>query len=222
MNTYTVYRLTSPSGKVYIGITKRRPEKRWDSGRGYAHCPHMGAAIKKYGWGSFERDILATGLPKEEAEQKEIQLIAEYRSDDRRYGYNTDKGGSAPGRMSAETRAKLSEHMRGDNNPTRRYGHPFQGRHHTAESKRRMSMAAKARTGRVVTAETRQRLREAEQKRPVKCVDTGVVYAGIHEAAEACGCAATKICAVCKGKRKTTGGYRWEYVIKEARNNAGK
>lgn len=32
---YTVYKHTSPSGKVYIGITKRKPEYRWNKGKGY-------------------------------------------------------------------------------------------------------------------------------------------------------------------------------------------
>ena len=32
---YTVYKHISPSGKVYIGITKRKPEYRWNKGKGY-------------------------------------------------------------------------------------------------------------------------------------------------------------------------------------------
>lgn len=31
----TVYKHTSPSGKVYIGITGREPKLRWDNGNGY-------------------------------------------------------------------------------------------------------------------------------------------------------------------------------------------
>lgn len=212
MENYTVYKHTSPSGKVYIGITKRKPAKRFDGGRGYKHCPHFSAAIAKYGWDAFEHVILHTGLTKEEAEQREIELIAKYQATDRRYGYNADRGGSAPGRMSEETRQKMAAHMMGDLNPTRRYGHPMQGKKHTEESRQKMSESAKARTGRVVTAETRQKLRQSEKTTPVRDVETGVVYAGIHEAAEATGLTATKICAVCKGRRNTTGGKRWEYV----------
>lgn len=221
MNTYTVYKHTGPSGKVYIGITRRRPEKRYDGGRGYAHCPHFSAAIKKYGWSAFSHEILETGLTKEEAERREVELIAEYRSTDRRYGYNTDKGGSAPGRVSEETKAKLRTHMVGDKNPTKRFGHPMQGKKHTEESKRRMSASASARVGRIVTAETRAKLREAQQKRAVIDLETGNVYKGIHEAAEATGLQPTKICAVCKGKRKTTGGKRWAYLNKKEKGQDG-
>lgn len=215
MNNYTVYKHTSPSGKVYIGITSKRPEQRWDNGKGYKHCPHMAAAVKKYGWENIRHEILATGLTKEEAESQEILLIAVYKSNDRRYGYNTDAGGSAPGRMAEESRRKIAASMTGDRNPTRRYGHPFKGKHHTAESRAKMSASAKVRTGRVCAPETRAKLREAQAKKAVRCIDTGAKFSGIHAAAEVTGLEATKICAVCQGKRKSTGGLRWEYVKEE-------
>ena len=215
MNNYTVYKHIGPTGKVYIGITRKKPERRWDNGKGYKHSPHFWAAIQKYGWDAFGHEILATGLQKEEAERMEIELIAQHHSTDRRFGYNADLGGSASGHMSAETRQKLAVHMMGDLNPTRRLGHPFKGKRHTEASRLKMSAAAKARVGRIVTAETRQKLREITPSRPVRCIDTGAEYRGIHEAAEATGLSATKICAVCKGKRKTTGGLRWAYKEKE-------
>lgn len=34
-NNYTVYKHTSPVGKVYIGITKMNPVRRWANGLGY-------------------------------------------------------------------------------------------------------------------------------------------------------------------------------------------
>lgn len=32
MNNYCVYKHTSPSGKVYAGITKLKPKYRWNNG----------------------------------------------------------------------------------------------------------------------------------------------------------------------------------------------
>lgn len=32
---YSVYKHTCPNNKVYIGITSRKPEKRWKNGYGY-------------------------------------------------------------------------------------------------------------------------------------------------------------------------------------------
>lgn len=210
-NNYTLYKHTSPSGKVYIGITGRKLTKRFDNGRGYSHSPHFRAAIKKYGWENIKHEILQTGLTKEEAEKAEIMAIEHYNSTDRRYGYNADKGGTAPGRMSEETRQKLRAHMLGDNNPTRKYGHPFKGKKHSEETKAKMSAAAKARTNRTVSEATKEKLRQVQKKRAVINLDTGEVYAGIHEAGEKTGAQPTKICAVCKGRRKTTGGHRWAY-----------
>lgn len=216
MSSYTVYKHTSPSGKVYIGLTKKKPEQRWDNGNGYKHSPHFRAAIQKYGWENIRHEVLAEGMTKEEAAQMEIRLIAEHNSTDRRFGYNADHGGYAPGRMSEETRRKLAKHMLGELNPTRRLGHPFKGKHNSEASRLKMSSAAKARVGRVVSIETKQKLREAQEKRPVACLTTGMAYAGIHEAAESTGLCASKICAVCRGRRKTTGGLRWAYIEKEA------
>ena len=60
---YTVYKHTSPSGKVYIGITKRKPEYRWNKGKGYRKDQLLFyRAIKKYGWDNFTHEILYTGL----------------------------------------------------------------------------------------------------------------------------------------------------------------
>lgn len=129
MNTYTVYKHTSPSGKVYIGITSKKPEKRWDNGKGYRDCPHMARAVAKYGWENFAHAIIAEGLAKEEAEAMEIKLIAEFRSNNGDFGYNVDLGGSAPGRASEETRQRMSEsHM----------GHPT-----SEETRRKISAAHK-------------------------------------------------------------------------------
>ena len=30
---YTVYKHISPSGKIYVGITKQKPEYRWNNGK---------------------------------------------------------------------------------------------------------------------------------------------------------------------------------------------
>lgn len=48
-------------------------------------------------------------------------------------------------------------------------------------------------------------------KKPVVCIDTGVVYPSITEAAEATGSILEKILACCKGQRNKTNGMRWAY-----------
>ncbi len=145
-NNYSVYRHIFPNGKCYIGITSQPLEKRFENGRGYKQCPKMHNAILKYGWNNVEHELLYSGLSKEEAEAKEIELIAFYGSVEN--GYNTDHGGNTTGTHSIETRNKISiankgikkppcseerkamysEHFSGE-------GNPFYGKHHSEEVK---------------------------------------------------------------------------------------
>lgn len=48
--------------------------------------------------------------------------------------------------------------------------------------------------------------------RAVRCIETGVVYSTLTEAAKVVDVGSGKITMVCKGKRKSAGGFRWEYV----------
>lgn len=91
---YTVYCHENKSnGKLYFGITKTSTRRRWSKGKGYKTQHVFGRAIEKYGWDGFEHIILYTGLSEAEAKQMEIDLIREFRTQDRRYGYNITAGG---------------------------------------------------------------------------------------------------------------------------------
>lgn len=107
MSNYSVYMHKSPKGKVYIGITSKKPEYRWANGEGYRYNSHFYRAIQKYGWDNFEHIILSTGLSKEQACKEEIRLISEYNSTCPAFGYNRSIGGNVP-IMSPETRLKIS------------------------------------------------------------------------------------------------------------------
>lgn len=88
-NSYLVYKHTSPSNKIYIGITKFDPKYRWlNNGRGYKNQTIFFNAIIKYGWINFKHEILYKNLSKQEALDKEEELIKFYKSFDRNYGYN--------------------------------------------------------------------------------------------------------------------------------------
>lgn len=93
---YVVYKHTSPNGKCYIGMTRQNPpEKRWGyNGNGYCDNEHFSRAISKYSWENIRHEILFVNLTKEEAEQKEIELIAFYDSMNPEKGYNMTPGGS--------------------------------------------------------------------------------------------------------------------------------
>ena len=68
---YKVYKYTSPSNKIYIGITSKtlNERARYD-GSGYKECKAFWRAIKKYGWENFTSEILAQELTEEEAKIK--------------------------------------------------------------------------------------------------------------------------------------------------------
>lgn len=102
MNNYKVYKHTSPSGKVYIGITRQDPIKRWQRGYGYIDNQHFFSAIRLYGWDNFTHEILFDNLTAEDAVAKEIELIAFYDSTDKDKGYNRDLGGGYRSEQSIE------------------------------------------------------------------------------------------------------------------------
>lgn len=150
MQTYKVYKHTFPNGKVYIGITSQPLEKRFENGRGYKKCPKIHNAILKYGWNNVEHELLYDGLTKQEAESKEIELIAFYGSVEN--GYNADHGGNTSGTHSIETRHKMSVSGKGKKKPPvseerkQRYsvcysgsGNPFYNKHHSEETKTKHS-----------------------------------------------------------------------------------
>lgn len=201
MDSYTVYKHTSPNGKVYVGITRQKPTDRWQGGGGYKHSPHFLAAVQKYGWDNIRHEIVAEGLTQKEAEQMEVDLIAKYRATDRRYGYNADRGGSTGAKHTPETRAKISAAVSGPR-------HPLYGSKQSPEwVEKRM---AKTR-GHKVTPEHLEKLAQSRRV-PVVCVDTGVRYTSATDAGRQLNIANSKITAVCRGRRKTAGGLRWEYV----------
>ena len=88
---YIIYKHTSPSGKVYIGITKNSPNSRWSNGNGYKTQQLFYRAIKKYGWNNFSHEILFENLSHDEACKKEIELIKFYKL--QKLSYNQTDGG---------------------------------------------------------------------------------------------------------------------------------
>ena len=111
--TWCVYKITNKeNGMVYIGKTSRRkPEYRWNHGKGYRLQPAIGSAIKEYGWESFSHEIIYDGLDSETATRFEIELIAQYDSMNPEKGYNRTAGG--PGMLgwhhTETSRAKIIE-----------------------------------------------------------------------------------------------------------------
>ena len=190
---YTVYMHTSPSGKRYIGITGKKPHLRWDNGNGYKPNQHFYNAILKYGWDNIKHEILFTDLSKEEAEQKEIELIALYKSNQHSCGYNRSSGG----------------------------GSRAIGCHWTLndEVKNKLSLIHKGKAtwnkGKKLSEEHKAKIKLSAPRSKVVCIETSKVYKSINEAQEETKIKYQAISRVCRGERKTAGGYHWRYCNEE-------
>lgn len=208
--TYRVYKHTLSreiSGKendmVYIGITcKKNIKQRWLSGRGYDYNLHFSNAIKKYGWDNFLHDVLFEGLTKEEAEQKEIELIAHYDSTNPKKGYNHSLGGNSLGKHSEKTKQLISQKNK--------------GKIRDEEFKKKLS---EAHLGKPKSESMRHKLSEYHSI-PVVCIETKEVYKSATIAGKELGIDNSTISACCRGVAKEAGGFHWmladEYTEEKA------
>ena len=223
---YKVYRHTLPmhiSGKrndmVYIGITCQKIENRWrKNGDGYKQCRHFYNAIQKYGWDSFNHEVLFDELTKEEAEQKEIGLIAFYKSNDSSFGYNIKSGGNAPlsevrskpvicvetqvvyesavdaGRKLGISNSTISSCCNGNNKVAGGYHWMFADEYSDENVKLLLKRT------------------ESKKSKQVMCVDNGKIYHSISEASLDTCILASNIGQCCAGKYSHAGGLRWLYL----------
>lgn len=85
MENYTVYKLTFPDGKIYIGQTSLPVEQRWKNGEGYKG-QNVYVPITLNGWDNIKKEILHTNLTKELALAIEQYYIHKFHSV--KNGYN--------------------------------------------------------------------------------------------------------------------------------------
>lgn len=183
-----IYKVTNRiNGKVYIGQTTKTLQRRWTK-----HCIAaksdnipFHAAIRKYGAENFIVEQIDVAANIDELNKKEVYWIKHYNSM-LPNGYNACEGGNGMSgfKVSEKTKVKL------------RYSHL--GKKASAETKAKMSVAQKG-------------LNHWGIKK-VMCIDTGEVFEYINLAAEKYHVNKSNIVQVCKGKRLTAGGYRWQYA----------
>jgi len=228
----TIYKLTSPSGKSYIGqtIDQRRRKSNFYNINCYYSGHRLDNAIKKYGVDSFtyeiliqiiedSRDILRDKL--DELEKYYIEKFDSYNN-----GYNMTLGGSGTKGCfhTEESRRKLSITAIG--RPS-----PIKGRPLSEEQRKILSEYAKTRIGsknpfygRKHSDEAKTKIRVANSK-PVLQLDskTGEVikeFSSAREAARALNKPKSyvEIGKVCKGYVSPSGrhsvtaiGYKWRF-----------
>lgn len=199
--------------KKYIGITCQKPTQRWRGGKGYK-IGIFKKAIDKYGWNNFNHIILYEHLTKEDACLKEQELIKQYNTMDINYGYNLCEGGNLTFgyHHTKEAKEKMSlikkEKYKGKGNPM--YGKggilaPMYGKHLTEEHKRKISEAKKGKVNYYIKALYKK---VDQYDLDGNFIKTWESISSIEKELDIKG---THISRVCRGKRKTTGGYVFKY-----------
>ena len=153
-----IYKTTNLiNGKIYVGKDAKNNPKYYGSGN------LIKLAIKKYGKENFKKEIIEYCLDCVELSKREIYWIKELNSIDKLIGYNLSEGGIGGClgcKASDETKAKLS----GKNNH-------FYGKHHTDETKEKLSKALKGREiwnrGIPTSDETKEKLSKALKGREI-------------------------------------------------------
>lgn len=222
---WSLYKHTSPSGKVYIGITSKSPEIRWGkNGIGYKRQSNFYNAILKYGWDNIRHEILFSNLSEFEAKHLEYHLVDLYKK--RGIAYNAADGGGVGTSGYKWTKEQLSRKiirdMKGENNPN--YGnHKIAGKNnfmygktHTEEVRRKISLAATGRTHKMPDSQKTILLKI--HSKPVTQLDLNnnivAKFSSSIAAARFYGkgvSTANHIAECCKGKRKKCLNYKWIY-----------
>lgn len=190
---YIVYKHTTPSNKVYIGITSRNLNRRWENGVGYRNNKYFYNAILKYGWNNIKHEILFTGLSKEEACKKEIELISKYDSTNTKKGYNISNGGTVGSSF------KLSKE---------------------AKNKVRLSKLGKSPWNKNIhwNKEIKEKIMLSHNDRKkVRCIENNIIYNSIKEASRKTNIDKKNISYCCRKVKhyKTAGGYHWKFIEQE-------
>lgn len=218
---YTVYKHTSPDGRVYVGITSQKPTSRWQSGNGYKGNSYFTRAINKYGWENFSHEILFENLSRDEAVKIEIELIAKYKSNQRKYGFNISSGGES---KSGTTISQKQKDI---------ISAASKGRIISETTRKKLSIASKRRWSdpefvehmRIINTGKNNKMYgvkmsdEEKKKRNAKSVLQHSIngelirsFVSIREANEITGVHRADISNCCKGIYKQAGGFIWRYA----------
>ena len=186
-----IYKITNTeNGKIYIGqsvdIGHRKACHEYDLKNGRHHNCHLQRAYNQNP--SVFRFEIICKCKEEELNDLEIFFIKKYDSSNTKKGYNLEYGGNGRGRVSEETKKKMSVAKMGNTSMN----------------------------GRILTTEWKNHLSAAQpHKKKILCVSTGEIFESFADAARKTGLNRTKIVSVCTGKRKTTGGLIFQYADKK-------
>lgn len=184
-------------------------------------------------WNKYGRDIFEFNVIEyckiSELDDRENYYINYYKTLNREFGYNLKSGGQNGGsKYSEETKLKMSksaiksyenleliEKRKQDaleqwSNPEIKEKHMgknngMYGKHHTEETINKIK-------------EKRKNVKKKKEIRQVFCIELNMTFKNASQAAKYLNISAANILNVCYGKRKTCGGYHFEFVENENNN----
>lgn len=221
-----IYKITNIiNNKVYVGQTRQmNVNTRW---RTHKLClkknthknKHLQSSYNKHGIINFVFEIIEELT--ENINEREQYWIEFYNSSNIKNGYNKTKGGDGclGFKMPREIVERLSILSKG------RAGH-FKGKHHTEESKRKLSEARAGKYngvdnhffGKKHSEETREKMSKSSQnkipcnKKSIICINNNTVYESSYDAARKLNLKPSSIRSVLQGKSKALRGLVFKYV----------
>ena len=224
---YCIENLTT--NKKYIGQSINIDDRWYKHKHELNHNTHdndyLQNAWNKYGEKEFVFYILEY-CDIDKLDEKESYYIEYYKTLDRDYGYNLKTGGQNGGAIVSDyVRNKLSNSLKETyanneelkslrkNNAIIQWANPqikekimgenngMYGKHHTEETRRKISEKHKGKVS------------PKRDARPVICVELNRVFADAVTASKELSGWSGGILSVCRGERKTCGGYHWKFLL---------
>lgn len=216
--------------KKYIGQSKdiyyRWSKHIYELNNNIHDNDYLQKAWNKYKQENFEFYILEQCL-ESELNDKEIYYISKYNTfNDKDSGYNLTSGGNAGKIYSDELKQKLSESIKKSySNPERRKIQSDNAKKQWSnpETKAKIMGKNNGNYGNHLSDETKQRIADANRGRisirrnitPVYCIDLKLTFEDAAYAGKELNLDSGAILKVCRGERKTCGGYRWKFLNSE-------
>lgn len=225
-----IYKITNKiNNKIYIGQTTGSLQNRWwHHCKPSSECVCLSRAIQKYGRENFTIEQIDCACSFDELDVKERYWIEYYDSMDKQKGYNLQSGGHKNHVFSEETRLKLKNSLKNSvkfkescrsESRRRKLSESHKGLKQSPET---IAKKIKHHIGRKASDECRQRISDSRigrfkygenpNAKVVICLETGELFDCILNASIAKNINKTCISAVCRGKRKTAGGYHWRFA----------
>jgi group I intron endonuclease len=219
------------NGKRYVGLTKHDLETRWGQHVKDALYERsnmlLHKAIRKNGADGFVRTVIDTGESEEQLRQLEKDWIEVLGTHVSRGGYNLTLGGDGllGYKHTAETKRRMSESRKGEQNPNfgkdwgfkwvdhseklKEFsesrvgeGNPFKGKHHSEEARKKIGEATALNKRKSVAQYT-------------KTGDKVAIFNSMKEAAAAIGAPGLqKISDCCNGRCRSYKGFVWKFLEK--------